>query len=98
MSMNLSEYRNLLECEQTSGIRADTLRKACRTGKLPAKRVGGRTGPWLVLKNDIDLFSEEYFKKGEHQVKKELSRPKNSIKFPEYQAKRPKNSIDLGPI
>ena len=59
MQQPLSEWLDLLEAERTTGIRADALRKAARSGKLRTVRVAGPRGPHLVHKDDLRLYDSD---------------------------------------
>lgn len=48
------EYFSCSEIAQITGVKAATVRRWCKTGKLKASRPGGRV--YIVEKSDLEAF------------------------------------------
>ena len=60
MSNTIENFMDLHEIEQVHKIRVDQLRKAARSGILRTVRVGGKQGPHLVHRDDLEVFLKAY--------------------------------------
>ena len=52
--MELMDVLGVEEAAQTLGIGADRMRVLLRTGRLPARKLGGR---WVILRRDLALVA-----------------------------------------
>ena len=63
MSNTIENFLDLQEIESVYKIRVDLLRKAARQGLLRTIRVGGKQGPHLVHRDDLEVFLNTYREK-----------------------------------
>jgi excisionase family DNA binding protein len=56
----LESWMTLAEAAERYRIKHDRLRRAAIEGRLPARKVGSKTGnPWLVQAADVETFLRE---------------------------------------
>ena len=53
----LSNYENVTEAAKLLGVHRETVKRLCRSGRIPAEKVHNT---WLIAKNDLSEFAESY--------------------------------------
>jgi excisionase family DNA binding protein len=53
----LSNYTNVTEAAKTLGVHRETIKRLCRSGRIPAEKVHNT---WLIAKNDLSVFAASY--------------------------------------
>ena len=53
----LGTYVNVTEAAKILGVHRETIKRLCRSGRIPAEKVHNA---WLIAKNDLSHFAATY--------------------------------------